>query len=168
VNRSKTYIAIAAAFAALAALAHFTAKPLLAQVKAALIQNVDEPGRNPFSEEFDLSPTLPGCTLDYCDLPGTLVVPAGKRLVITNITGQAVTSNGLGANVELITRPSGATLWLPATIAFQGGSTYVINLNLQLQSYYEAGQKIELFLSTSGTFVDVGTSVTVSGYYVNL
>jgi hypothetical protein len=154
-------------------LAHFTAKPLWAQVKAALIQNVDEPARNPFSEDFAIGATAPGCAPTYCDLSGNLVVPAGKRLVITNVTGWALTANGVGAfvtlkNVDPATGGGGGAIFLPSTVTYYGGSSYIINLNLQLQSYYEAGQRIGFYISTNGTFSYQGSSVRVSGYYVNL
>jgi hypothetical protein len=169
-NRSKTYIGIAAAFAALAALAHFTAKPLLAQVKAALIQNVDEPARNPFSEDFLVGATAPGCTSGRCDLDGNFVVPAGKRLVITNITGQVLTSNGPFARASLSTTTKIgvggglkflATEGLPSTVAFMGGGLYSINFNLQLQSYFEAGQSIELSLLNDGILDDDANTIRV-------
>jgi hypothetical protein len=41
-------ITLAATAALLAVLGHFYAKPLMAQVRAALTQNIDEPGRNPY------------------------------------------------------------------------------------------------------------------------
>jgi hypothetical protein len=176
-NRSKTYIGIAAAFGALAALAHFTAKPLLAEVKAALIENVDEPARNPFSEDFAIGPAASGCDPLSCFLQGNVAVPAGKRLVITNITGRAYVFDqfniGSGAYAELLTVDANggavADEWLPDTVVFMGGFIYSINFNLQLQSYVEAGQKIDLRLAAGiGTINGGPGGIRVSGYYVNL
>ena len=70
------------ALALLAALGHFYAKPLLAQVRAALIQNVDEPARNPFS----LSDSNVGSE-DFWK------VPPGKRYVIEQYTAYCETSS---------------------------------------------------------------------------
>lgn len=70
-------LTFAGGLALLALLGHFYAKPLLAQVRAALTQNVDEPGRNPFKVSL------------LSDASGTasFTVPAGKRYVIEDISG---------------------------------------------------------------------------------
>jgi hypothetical protein len=47
-NRYKSYLWMAAGLTALTAVASHTAKPLWAQVKAAMVQNIDDPGRNPY------------------------------------------------------------------------------------------------------------------------
>jgi hypothetical protein len=50
-----------------------------------------------------------------------------------------------------------------------GGFIYSINFNLQLQSYVEAGQKIDLRLAAGiGTINGGPGGIRVSGYYVNL
>ena len=54
-------------------LGHFYAKPLLAQVRAALVQNVDEPARHVW--------TFAG----YCAFSNTYTVPAGQTLVIEEV-----------------------------------------------------------------------------------
>jgi hypothetical protein len=65
-------LTFAGALALLAVLGHFYAKPLLAQVRAALVQNVDEPGRNPIPLGYQ-AVTSSGANFS---------VPAGKRYVI--------------------------------------------------------------------------------------
>lgn len=54
-------------------LGHFYAKPLLAQVRAALVQNVDEPARHVW--------TFAG----YSAFSNTYTVPAGQTLVIDEV-----------------------------------------------------------------------------------
>src|SRR5215468_9758461 len=75
--------AMAGALMLLMLLGRFFAKPLLAQVRAALVQSVDEPGRNP-----DQETKVAGCGLSHpeCDLTFA-AVPPGKRLVLTNVSG---------------------------------------------------------------------------------
>jgi hypothetical protein len=75
-------LTFAGALALLATLGHFYAKPLLAQVRAALVQNVDDPGRIPYQGVracFFQSNNF--CTVNFPP------VPAGKRLVITHVSG---------------------------------------------------------------------------------
>src|SRR5262245_48246041 len=43
-------------------------------------RNVDEPGRNPFQEDFVIGPTAPGCNTTACIIRSSFVVPSGKRL----------------------------------------------------------------------------------------
>jgi hypothetical protein len=66
-------LTLAGAMASLALLGHFYAKPLLAQVRAALVQNVDEPARHVW--------TFNG----YNTIDNTYTVPAGQTLVIEEV-----------------------------------------------------------------------------------
>jgi hypothetical protein len=138
------------------------------------VRNVsdDEPGRNPFQQDFVVGSTAPGCNTTSCSIPGSFVVPNGKRLVITNVTGQVFATNGPSAGASLTTIAAGgggvATLSLPSTVEFQGGSTYAINFNLPLLTYLEAGQTVQFVLGTNGTFPVGNRSVRISGYYVTL
>ncbi len=59
-NRWKNYVWMAAGVAALTVVGAFTAKPLLAQIKAALVQNVDEPGRIPYQSSAVFAQGSPG------------------------------------------------------------------------------------------------------------
>jgi len=100
-------LTLAGALALLATLGHFYAKPLLAQVRAALVQNVDDPGRIPYQ-------ALRACFFSgnaFCsaNLPP---VPAGKRLVITHVSGF------LRENLP------GGTLVLTTILTQLGGGSY--------------------------------------------
>jgi hypothetical protein len=148
----------------------------LAEVKAALIQNVDEPARNPFSEDFKVQADNNGCfsfSSNDCSFVGD-TVPAGKRLVITNITGSLLTVNPPEVYTNLFTNNGqAARVNLPATIQYYGNvfgqDQYWVNFNLQLQSYLEAGQQIGFEINVgNATFVDGPYVVRISGYYVNL
>jgi hypothetical protein len=85
----KSVLWIAAGLTTLAAIGSYTAKPLWAQVKAALVQNVDEPGRNPYSSTVTFF-NAPPCAPDGSGTTCALIfqpVPAGKRLVATTSHG---------------------------------------------------------------------------------
>ncbi len=75
-NRFKNYLWMAAGFTVLAlAISAFTPGSALAQiVKAALVKNVDEPGRVPYQSENSCSDPFT-CAIEFS------IVPANKRLV---------------------------------------------------------------------------------------
>ena len=66
-------LTLAGGLALVGVLGHFYAKPLLAQVRAALVQNVDEPARHVW--------TFAG----YSAFSNTYTVPAGQTLVIEEV-----------------------------------------------------------------------------------
>jgi len=74
-NRLLTF---AGALALLAVLGKFYAPPLMAQVRAALVQDVDQPARAPFQV------TVPININNFTFTP--VSIPAGKRLVIDYIS----------------------------------------------------------------------------------
>jgi len=67
-------LTLAGALALLAVLGKFYAPPLMAQVRAALVQDVDQPARQPFQV------TVPININNFTYTPVT--IPAGKRLVV--------------------------------------------------------------------------------------
>lgn len=89
-NRLLTF---AATLAILLVLAKIYEKPLLAQVRAALVQNVDEPGRNALvlsGNSDGLNPRV------------FLTVPAGKHYVIDQYSGSCDVQSGFSlTNVAL-------------------------------------------------------------------
>ena len=79
-------LTFAGALALLAVLGKFYAPPLMAQVRAALVQDVDQPARAPFQV------TVPININNFTFTP--VSIPAGKRLVVDYISmsGAAQTS----------------------------------------------------------------------------
>jgi hypothetical protein len=127
-NRWKNYVWMAAGVSALTVVGSFTAKPLLAQIKAALVQNVDEPARNPYQEAASFSQGS-GCSGAFCNVYFS-TVPTGKRLVITNVTGVVyVESPGVLQPLTLVHDGASApTMFIPTvqqagTFAGSGRST---------------------------------------------
>jgi len=76
-------ITLAGALALVAVLGKFYAVPAFAQVRAALVQDRDNKARSPFRTNVSCGYAAGVCATD---LPP---VPAGKRLVIENISGEA-------------------------------------------------------------------------------
>jgi len=62
-------------------LGHFGAKPLLAQIRAVLVKNVDESGRSAYQS----STTCPFSFIETCTAALT-PVPTGKRLVVQHVS----------------------------------------------------------------------------------
>lgn len=69
----------AGAFLVLALVMRFVEKPVLAEIRAALMQNVDEPGRNPFAVSSGQN--------------GEFAVPVGQRYVIEQYSVQCDVDN---------------------------------------------------------------------------
>ena len=121
-------------------------------VRAALVRNQDEPGRNPYTEQQV-------CNAFNCNLTFA-PVPAGQRLVLTSVNfallgvsgSPLVVLNGPGTQVRLI----------PGTMSgpFQVGNVPVV-------AYFDAGQQPALECAT----VPCGNSgfeAVLSGYFITL
>jgi hypothetical protein len=159
----------------------FTAKPLLAQIKAAFVENVDEPGRNPFHLNNYLAPNLSStgvqCNANNICTAFYGVVPAGKRLVITNVSGLIfVATPGVVAYAQIYDSVSGDPLsytYMPTVL--QTGTvsgSNMIGLNVPLLAYFNPGDQPTIVFQTT-TPVSIASAlppsgISVSGYYVNL
>ena len=77
-------LAVGSVLAIVVVLGRFYAEPVLAQVRAAFVQNVDEPGRTPYQQEVQ---TAGVCGTEFCVSNFRFSpVPAGKRLVVKNVS----------------------------------------------------------------------------------
>jgi hypothetical protein len=145
------------------------APPVLAQTRAAFVQSVDEPGRNPYQE-----------TLSDTTCRGTLVcsfnfdtVPAGKRLVLTHISGYVDTAAGTLPNGFVQSGFGGEAY---ATLAFTGvrGPTSALGtrifINHPVRAYFGPGESVRglYHLNGSGDTMSGGALMMLTGYYVNL
>ena len=123
-------------------------KAIAQAVRAALVRNQDEPGRNPYSEQG-------GCFGSGC-VAKLSPVPAGQRLVLTNLNIGMETSNGCPVYVG----GHGAEAWVYPTT--QVGAFQFADLHVNV--YYEAGEQPTLTDACTGTLI----SATASGYYISL
>ena len=113
-------------------------------VRAALVQNVDEPGRNAYSESASCFSF--GCLAIFSP------VPAGKRLVVTFINGQV----GSGS----LTLDLGGHRTDNNVRAFLATSNLI---NAPTLAYFDAGEAPYITANAPGNF----TQATLSGYYIN-
>ena len=163
----KGYILMATGFAVLVAVVSgITAGPAIAAaVKAALIQNVDEPGRTPYSAR--VSCTASGGS---CFASASAPVPAGYRLVIEYVSA-GWNSPGTFLELELVSLDAGNAFspvaYLPPTLLPSTGGNNGYVANQSLRAYVEAGStpSVSIAQNTSGVVFLDGY---VSGYLVNL
>jgi hypothetical protein len=83
---------LAAGLALMAVLGKFYAVPLIAQVRAAVVKNIDEHGRVPYQQGSQCSVGPGGCDVIFA------MVPPNKRLVVETISALAEITPG---NVEV-------------------------------------------------------------------
>jgi hypothetical protein len=160
---------MAGALALLAVVGKFYALPAIAQtVRAALVKNIDERGRNPFVYGFSCSPT-PGSP-GYCVATGA-PIPAGTRLVVENInifgsyaSTASVVRTALGVNTAL-TRVHDVT---GGTVSDQGNGQSSYSLNANLIDYIEAGESPSLLFEMKGSTAGALFFGAITGYLVNL
>ena len=151
-------LTFAGALVVTAALGHFYAKPLLAQVRAALVQDVDQPARAPFQALLIFGSS--GLT--------NVTIPPGQRLVVDFITvGGAANAPGGG------TQP---TIALGTTVGSGQNSRYafapqqsgtvggVFNLSEPVTIYADS---LEVDISFSGSIPSFAQfAVGISGHLI--
>lgn len=143
--------------------------PVLAQTRAALVQSIDEPGRNPY-QETQSNTTCRGTTV--CSF-SFATVPAGKRLVLTNISGYVDTAAGALPN-GFVSSGFGGSAY--ATLAFTGvrGPTSALGtrifINHSVQAYFGPGEPLNgtFHVNGSGDAMSGGALLMLSGYFVNV
>jgi hypothetical protein len=158
----KTMLALARGCALIAILGHFSAKPVMAQVRPALVQNIDEPGRSPYTLTLFCSTEA---STNLCSGTSATAVPANKRFVVQYING-LLNITGTFAFGSVYSGSSSYYLDPHSAANFQGTNLYQINMPVAV--YIEAGQTPSIQVgSTSGATTQSGT-VTLTGYLIDL
>ena len=156
-------LTMAGALALMAVFGKFYAVPLIAQVRAALIKNVDEKGRVPYMQQAFLNCSTSN---NLCDISFATPVPASKRLVIENVNANIFSPNGIN-NVSISTHPVQGTMTyvLPAHVT---SNATLFDVNERILTYFEAGDApfFRVALGTGGTSAAI--NVVVAGYLVDL
>lgn len=146
-------IALAGAFALLASLAH-------AQPKPALVQDVDGPARNPYQHSMVRNDCggETNCQIDFD------AVPAGMRLVVTQVSIEASVANG---SEPLYLRFGNTVLTARAAFTVPGpGSPRLATFPLTMVFSPGAGPRAYVFVGSSTLAASVVVSVV--GYLVSL
>lgn len=151
------------------------AMPSQAQTRAALVQSVDEPGRQPYQEKV----RIPCTGADQTEATFS-TVPAGKRLVLTHIGGFLDTAQGSlpdglvysatgGEGVANI-RSTEALLAFTGTRGATGASSVRVYFNQAVQAYLPPNDyaRMRYTLTSPGDRCAGHAVMVLTGYFVNL
>jgi len=144
----------------LALIGMLTAKPVLAQIRAALVANVDEPGRTPYQGVVVV-------TTDTCCY-SLAPVPSGRRLVITNVTGSVnLDAPGFLTSVSLANQQTGAQVSIATTVtgAFAGQSSFSVSAPIQFVA--DGSQTLQMSISALSAATPSVGIFALSGYLLD-
>jgi len=158
----------AAAIATALVVGAASVEPLMAQIRAALVKDVDNGARQPFGvQALDFSFTATGGSAD------ALTVPAGKRAVIEHVScvdfldasnnwvrmEMLFTSNGIGSRLQFVHERVGTS--------FSAG-TDVWSFSQPVRAYADPGTTVSIAASRRLTSGLAGFECYLSGHYVDL
>ena len=158
--KNKLWICAGAALLLVAAGERFFIKPVLAQVRAAFIKNIDEKGRVPYQVTLPLQPGTGSHAIDAPIPP----VPAGKRLVLEYVNASLMPYANYNSPFGYVTSDTGVYLVATLPINALSPTKYIVNTPVLL--YLEAGQSYHF----RATEIDTSNTsyVTLTGYLVDL
>jgi hypothetical protein len=146
------------------------AAPAIAQTRSALVKNVDEPGRVPYQHAVDFQGSE--CTTPSFCIVEFPVVPAGKRLVVENITIYVSVAGGGVPNLlafgDFYVTNQGnryviAPIFTPSVSIL--GSTFHA-LDRAVRVYYEPGETPKVKIGASGSF-SFTCNMSLHGYLID-
>ena len=142
-NRFRDYVLAVAALVVLTGM--FTAPHAIAQIRAALIRDSDNPAFQPV----------------VISLTSTFQVPAGKRLIIEYVSWSGTQNLGFvaAAGITAVTSGQEATHWIP-------GSPVTFNNVGGAKVWIAADPNTALTLQTGQ--LNISAPVILSGHYVNM
>jgi hypothetical protein len=161
----------AGVLAILAVLGKFYAVPLIAQIRAALVKNVDEPGRSPYQQGTQCSSSNGGCDAIFAAVPGN------KRLVLQTVSAQAQVlpaaaelldfylNDGSQLNVGFF--PPRLYLNPVVMTRFSNNFEAIYNFSAKTDHFFEPGTtpRLTIFVADSNTVI---LSATLTGYLIDL
>jgi hypothetical protein len=161
----KNKLLITAAFVfAFAVVLHHYEKPVMAQVRAALVQNIDEPGRSPFS--LTLSCNAGGT--NFCEGTSSTAVPANKRFVVQNVNGTVNFFGSATVAIGTVFVVNGSRFYLDPHFVGISFGQYIYAINMPVVAYFEAGQTPSIDIIGSNTTNPPGATVFLTGYLIDL
>ena len=155
-------ITLAGALALAAVLGKFYAVPVLAQVRSALVKNIDERGRTPYGQTVGCN--TPGSTVCLAIFPA---IPATKRLVIEHVNGYVrIPGNLLYVAALDGNNPLIHFIFFQAQGTDQANNTIYI-ANQPTLTYFEAAQTPN-FVVNINSAAAISAQLTITGYLVDL
>lgn len=164
-NRFKNYVLMAAGFGMLSVLAGiFSAGPAIAQaVRAALVSNVDDPGRIPYQSQRACIFSSGSCVVSFPP------VPDGKRLVITHVSGSLQDTLPGGTLVLGNLSSFGTSIAITVTFTGSSGGSNYFTFDQSALLFYDARLHPEVTM-TVGAFGQPSNSFasfTLTGYMLD-
>ena len=162
----KKLLTVVGALAVLAILGAFYAKPLLAQVRAALVQDIDNPARHPWYVALH-EVSADGLYTSY-------TVPAGMRVVVEFASQLIVTAetgampNGVVQSTLYVPGPSPATILQEHSIVTQLNGFTQGGSQTPMKMYLDPGTTLYAVVSGCVCNFPVIMDTYLSGYYVTL
>ena len=158
--RSKKYLYAVLTLAGLSVLfGGKLAKPLMAQVKAALVRDIDNPALNPVQLVLTLNQSG-----GFPQYTGSLNIPFGKRMVVESV---AIKDNNPGSSlgfVDVNFVVNGVSAWYSMPLQY---TIWSQNGNLNGRYYVDAGGGMTVHYGIPGGVPnDTTKTVYISGYYV--
>ncbi len=150
------------------------AGPATAQVRAALVKNVDEPGRAPYQAQVEFNANS-GCGgASACNFVTFPAVPAGKRLVVQQLTILVgVVSPGQPTLLAFSNSPGCTNCGNRALVSgwvntgqTPGLSTFYWTVDRPVFVFYEAGETPQVKMYATANFAFVGNA-TLHGYLID-
>jgi hypothetical protein len=152
---TKGLVSLSALLLLLVIAGKFFAKPLWAQVRAALTSSIDDPGRIPYQSTVNQTCTGANCTFTFGALP------TGHRLVIQHVSG-ILGFSGSGTQISVILRAGG-----PDAVSFLAsyfGPRTEAEFDQSVQFYVdETEAPVVNVFTPAGNFAQV-QSLTLIGY----
>jgi len=160
-----------AALLAATALVGVVAPPAVAQIRAALVRDVDSPIRGVRHVEPFVSVINEGDFSDFITL--TPAVPAGKKLFIQSVSFHLLLTDGQSPMSVTFTGPDDSELWLDMDLQASSSTAnpqrhFVGNRDVNI--LLSPGEQVRLFVFRNG---DAGSNAlnfyegTVVGYFVD-
>ncbi|WP_347985844.1 hypothetical protein [Methylomonas sp. AM2-LC] len=147
-----------------------------AAAAAALVKNVEQPGRLPYQQTVQFNSIIGNCNTFSGNTNACLVsfnaVPAGKRLVVEHVTLLIATTGGapnLVAFGEDLSTNTGIVAVIKPDFSAGiniSGSTFW-NLDREARVYYEPGTTPKIKILVPGSIVGFDSSATVHGYLID-
>ena len=155
---------IAGMLALMAVLGKFYASPLIAQVRAAIVQDRDSVARNFYQEVESCFNVTNPCVIPFA------TVPAGKRLIVKQVSALVtLPAPGTLADLELRgANGSGVFQFIPIVAAPGNfGGQFQYTAHAEVLASYDAGQtpSVDAFVASTAPFT---TLASISGYMIDI
>jgi hypothetical protein len=146
------------------------AEPVIAQVRAALVKDADNPARQPFAVNSGVSPIPVGANTATQIL---LTVPAGKRAVIEHVSCIDFLASGDNfVRMELRHTLGGAGKAQQFVHDFVGGSLLsginIWSFSQPIRAYADPGTEVAMVALRRTVAGTGGIECELSGYYVDM